>query len=428
MHSTAKVDHVINVRITHKTARVPLMEAVAFKEKVPALAELRSIESVEECLILQTCNRIELYLVSEEAENTAKAAKEYFAKRAGTNADEAFKAIEISIDREAINHLLRVTSGMESMVIGEDQILNQTWDAYLEADNAKMIGPILKHLINRAMLVGRRVRNETGINKGAVSIGSAAVELAVTLLGNLEDKKILVMGAGEIGTLVAKALARRCLSPIFIANRTYARAVTLAEDLSGKAVKFNQFEEVLVDADVVICSTSAPHYLLTKDIIQRLMTRRNNKNDVIIIDISNPRNVEKAVSEVAYTKLYNIDDLQMIADKNKAEREKSIAKAEKILDEELVTLDNDMKSLSVRLIISSLLAQAEQVRQKELVTALSMLGDVDERQKQILNDLTSILLKQTFIPIVENLRTAAKNGDEKIIEMAVKLFEKSEKN
>lgn len=428
MHSSAKTDHVINVRITHKTARVPLMEAIAFKEKQEALAEICTIENVEECLILQTCNRIELYLVAEELENTSKIIKDYFSKRAGEHAEEAFKAIEVSFDNDTFNHLLRVSSGMESMVIGEDQILNQVWDAYLEAEKAKTLGPILKHLFNRAMTVGRRVRNETGINKGAVSIGSAAVELAVTLLGNLDDKKILVMGAGEIGTLVAKALARRCLSPIFIANRTYDRAVKLAQDLNGKAVKFNQFEEVLVDADVVICSTSAPHYLLTKEIVSRLMAHRTNKNGVVIIDISNPRNVEKAVQEVPNANLYNIDDLQMIANKNKAEREKSIEQAVKILDEELVKLNDDMKSLSVRLIVSALLSQAEQVRQRELTTALNMLGPVDDRQKRILDDLTSILLKQTFIPIVENLRSAAKNGDDQVIDVAVKLFEKTEKN
>ncbi|MCW4028835.1 MAG: glutamyl-tRNA reductase [Candidatus Bathyarchaeota archaeon] len=428
MHSSAKVDHIINVRITHKTARVPLMEAVAFKEKPQGYAELKAIENVEECLILQTCNRIELFLVAEETETTAKTVKEYFANRAGQNAEEAFQAIEVSIDNDALNHLLRVTSGMESMVIGEDQILNQTWDAFLEAENAKAIGPIFKHLFNRAMTVGRRVRNETGINKGAISIGSAAVELAVNLLGNLEDKKILVMGAGEIGTLVAKALARRCLKPIFIANRTYDRAVKLAFDLKGQAVKFNQFDEVLVDADVVICSTSAPHYLLTEEIISRLMLKRTNPNNIVIIDISNPRNVEKTVSDVTHTKLYNIDDLQLIADKNRAQRESAIEKAEQILEVEIVTLENDMKSFSVRLIISELLSEAEQVRQRELTTALNMLGEVDDRKKRILEDLTSILLKQTFIPIVENLRAAAKNGDSQFIETAVKLFEKTEKN
>jgi len=404
------------------------MEAVAFKDKEKALAEIRSIENVEECLILQTCNRIEIYAVTEDGKNTLNLVKDYWVKRAVANAEEASQAIEASIDDEAFNHLLRVTSGLESMVIGEDQVLNQVWNAYLEAENAKTVGPILKHLFNRAMTVGRRVRNETGINKGAVSIGSAAVELAVTLLGNLEDKKILVMGAGEIGTLVAKALARRCLSPIFIANRTHDRAVKLAEDLSGKAVKFDQFEEVLVDADVVICSTAAPHYLLTKEMVSRLMKQRTNNNDLVIIDISNPRNVEKTVQEVARTKLYNIDDLQLIADKNKQEREKSIEKAVKILDKEIVILNQDMKSFSVRLIVSSLLSHAEEVRQKELATALSMIGDVDEREREILDDLTSILLKQTFVPIVENLRLAAKNGDAQLIDLAVKLFEKTEKN
>ena len=428
MHSSAKVDHTINVRITHKTAHVPLMEAVAFKEKEKGLAKIRSLENVEECLILQTCNRIEIFVVTEEVANTINLIKDYFSKRANEHAEEAYKAIETSVDNDAFNHLLRVTSGLESMVIGEDQILNQVWDAYLLADNAKTVGPILKHLFNRSMAVGRRVRNETGINKGAVSVGSAAVELAIKLLGNLEDKKILVMGAGEIGTLVAKALSHRCLSPIFIANRTYERAVKLAEDLKGKAVHFNQFEEVLVDADVVICSTSAPHYLLTKEMLAKRMNQRINKNDLIIIDISNPRNVEKAVQEVKGTKLYNIDDLQLIADKNKQQREKSIEKAVKILDEELVVLNEDMKSLSVRLIISSLLSQAEQVRQKELATALNMMGNVDEKERKILEDLTSILLKQTFVPIVENLRVAAKNGDQQLIDLAAKLFEKTGKN
>jgi len=414
--------------MTHKTAHVPLMETVAFKDKETALAEICSLENIEECLILQTCNRIEIYVVTEDVDNTVNLVKDYFIKNGRANVEEASEAVETSVDNDAFDHLLRVTSGLESMVIGEDQVLNQVWDAYLLSDNAKTVGPILKHLFNRAMTVGRRVRNETGINKGAVSVGSAAVELAVKLLGNLEDKKILVMGAGEIGTLVAKALSRRCLSPIFIANRTYERALKLAEELSGKAVHFNQFEEVLADADVVICSTAAPHYLLTKDILSKLMGQRTNKNGLMVIDISNPRNVEKAVQEIASVKLYNIDDLQLIADKNKQQREKSIEKAVKILDEELVILNEDMKSFSVRLIISSLLSQAEQVRQKELATALNMMGNVDERERKILEDLTSILLKQTFVPIVENLRSAAKNGDEQLIDFAAKLFEKTGKN
>jgi glutamyl-tRNA reductase len=266
------------------------------------------------------------------------------------------------------------------------------------------------------------VRSETGINKGAVSIGSVAVELAGALLGNFEGKKVLVMGAGEAGTLVAKALARRCLNPIFIANRTYDRAVKLAEALSGKAVKFDMLEEALIDADVVICATSAPHYLLTKNVISEIIKQRHNQNDLIIIDISNPRNVEKSVQDVERVKLHNIDDLQIIAEKNKEERQKSVEKASKIIDEELVLLCRDLKALSVRSIISSLLSRAENVRQKELTKALNMLGNVDEKERQIIDDLTCILLKQTFVPIIENLRIAAMNNDKQLIEVAAKLF------
>jgi glutamyl-tRNA reductase len=398
------------------------MEAVAFKDARSALKAIRSMEDVDECVLLQTCNRIELYIVSEEGEKVAKSAKDFLAKRAGDMVEEASKAIECSWNGDSLRHILRLTSGLESMVIGEDQVLNQVWDAYLEAESAKTAGIILKHLFMRAMSVGRRVRKETGINKGAVSIGSAAVELAEAMLGKLDQKKIIVMGAGEMGTLVAKALARRCLKPIFIANRTYARAVKLAEDLSGRAIKFDKLEKSLVDADVVICSTAAPHYLLTKDLVSKFMKQRQNTNDLIIIDISNPRNVEKATQEVEKVKLYDIDDLQLIAEKNKRKRQKSVEKASKIIDKELILLNRDIKIQSVRDLVSALFSRAEEIRQKELTKALKMLGHVDAKEKKIIEDLTFILLKQTYVPIVENLRLAAKNDDKKLIEVAIKLF------
>lgn len=422
MHASAQPIHIINVRVTHKTANVPVLEAVAFKDKKTGLAGVCGLGGVRECVLLQTCNRVEVYIASEDSVGTAEAVREYLACRAGGMTAEVFRAAEISLDGEALLHILRVTCGLESMVIGEDQVINQVWDAYLEAESTKTVGPVLKHLFNRVVNVARRVRKETGINKGAVSIGSAAVELAESLLGKFGEKKILVMGAGEMGTLVAKALARRCLSPIFIANRTYDRAVRLAEELSGKAVKFDQLEEVLVDADVVICSTSAPHYLLTKELVSNCMRSRQNGNALIVIDISNPRNVEKAIGEFDGVRLYNIDDLKLITEKNKLERQKSMKKAQKIIDEELVLLTTEMKTETVRDIISELLSNTEQIRQKELAKALRKMEDLGEREKKIIGDLTSILLKQTFVPLIENLRVAAKNNDKQAIETAVKLF------
>jgi len=423
MRSSAGNVNIVNVRITHKKSRVTLMEAVAFKDRKGALSEIRSMaNNIDECVLLQTCNRVELYTVGKDGEKIAKMLSEYLINRAGSMAEEASRAIEFSLNQDALRHILRVASGLESMIVGEDQILSQVWDSYLEAESVGMVGPVLKTVFSKAVSVGRRVRNGTGINKGAVSIGSAAVELAESLLGNLNGKKVLVIGAGETGTLVAKALARRCLNAIFIANRTYERALKLAEELCGKAVKFDRLEETLIDADVVICSTSAPHYLLTRELVYEVMKQRHNRSDLMIIDISNPRNVEKSVQDIEGVKLHNIDDLQMIAERNKEERQKSVEKASKIIDEELLLLDRDLKTQSVRNIISSLFLRAEEIRQRELMKALNMLGNIDEKERKIIDDLTYILVKQTFVPIIENLRIAAMNNDKQLIDVAVKLF------
>ncbi len=413
---------IVNVRITHKRARVPLIESVAFKDRRGALTEIRSMANLNECVLLQTCNRVELFAVSKDGEKTGKILSEYLVKRAGNMVKEASEAIEVSFDQDTLRHILRIASGLESMIVGEDQILGQVWDAYLEAESLGTAGPVLRTVFNKAVNVGRRVRNETGINKGAISIGSAAVELAESLLGTLNGKKVLVIGAGETGTLVAKALARHHLNAIFVANRTYERALKLAEELCGKAIKFDRLEEALINADVAICSTSAPHYLLTKELFCEVMKQRHNRDDLIIIDISNPRNVEKSVQDIEGVKLYNIDDLRTIAERNKEERQKSVEKASKIIEEELLLLDQDLKTQSVRNIISSLFLRAEEVRQRELMKALNMLGNVDEKRRKIVDNLTRILVKQTFVPIIENLRMVAMNNDKQLIDVVVKLF------
>jgi glutamyl-tRNA reductase len=231
------------------------------------------------------------------------------------------------------------------------------------------------------------------------------------------------MGAGETGTLVAKAMARRCLNPVFIANRTYDRALRLAEELSGEAVKFDKLGEVLVDADVVFCSTSAPHFLLTKELVSKIIPARQNKNDLLVIDISNPRNVEETIKELPHLKLYNIDDLTLIAERNKKERQKSVQEAFRIVEEELTSLELAVKANSVSEIVSDLLSQIEESRQRELTKALNMMGELDDRERKIISDLTSILLKQMFLPVVENFRRAAANNETELIEVATRLLD-----
>ena len=422
MHSSVENIDIVNVRITHKCADVPLLEAVAFEDKGNAMNEILSSGFADEIVLLQTCNRLELFLVSKNGKQTARLLEKYLTDRAGSKAKEISQTIEIELNLDALRHILRVASGLESMIVGEEQVLNQLWKAFLDADNAKAVGPVLRHVFNKAASVGLRVRNETDISKGAISIGSVAVELAGALMGGFGGRKVLVMGAGNMGTLVAKALARRSLSAMFIASRTYERAVKLAVQLCGKAVKFDKLGEVLRDADVVICSTAAPHYLLTKEIVQSVMKQRRNQNTLFVIDISNPRNVETSVQEVENVKLYNLDDLQSIADRNKEERHKSADQASKIIEEELLLLMRDVKSQSVRDVISFLLSRTEEIRQRELSRAFTMLQNLDEKQREVVDDLTLVLLKQTFLPIIQNLRKAAVANDKELIDMATKLF------
>jgi glutamyl-tRNA reductase len=415
--------NVINVRITHKKAHIPVLEAASFKDKKTAYTQICAFDGVQEAVLIQTCNRIELYLVTENLEKTTQAATQYLTKQAAAQIDQAAKAIECSTKQDALDHLLKVTSGLESMVIGEEQIINQVWDAYLEAEKANTTGPVLKLLFNRAVNVGRRVRRETSISKGAISVGSAAVELAEKLVGKLDDKKILIMGAGENATLVAKAMARRCLKPVFIANRTFERAARLAEELGGQAIRLDRMGEVLKETDVVFCSTSAPHYLLTKAQVAQYLSGRQNKNALIIIDVSNPRNAEETIKELPQVKLYNIDDLTLITEQNKQERQKSVQEATQIISEELVGLECALKAHSMDELIAELLTQTEETRQRELIKALNMMGDLDERGKKIVNDLTCILMKQMFLPVIEKLRKAAVKDDSELIEVAMKLFE-----
>jgi glutamyl-tRNA reductase len=421
MESSAGNINIINARITHHKSHVSLIETMAFEDIKSSLVELCSMANVDECVILQTCNRTELYLVSKHGEGTAKKISDYLTKRCG-NKDGAAEAIEVSLNQDALKHLLRVASGLESMVVGEDQILGQVWNAYSIADSAATAGLVLKTVFTRAVSVGRRVRTETEINRGAVSIGSVAVELAETVLGDLDGKNVLVMGAGEIGSLVAKALARCRPNAIFIANRTYERAVKLAEELKGKAVKFIRLEEVLKDADVVICSTAAPHYLLKKEPVCNIMKQRSNHSGLMIIDISNPRNVEESVQDIEGVKLYNIDDLRTIAERNKEKRKEKAEKASKIVDEALLLLEQDLKTQSVSSIVSCLFSHAEGIRQKELNKANNMLGKLDPKKREVIDGLTFEIVEQTLVPIVENLRKAAINDDKQTIDVAVKLL------
>ncbi|MEM2385596.1 MAG: glutamyl-tRNA reductase, partial [Candidatus Bathyarchaeia archaeon] len=317
--------------------------------------------------------------------------------------------------------LFYVASGLDSMILGENEILGQVWDAYLTAESRGAAGPILKTVFRKAVSVGRRVRSETDIGKGSVSFGSVSVKLAEELLGGLNGKNVLVIGAGEMGTCVAKALHRHRPNAIFIANRTYQRAVRLAEEVSGKALMFDKLGEALITADIVICATAAPHYVLTKDVVSKALNKRNGRS-LLIIDISNPRNVEESVEELAGIKLYDIDDFQAIIERNLAERRKGAEAAAMIIEEELHQLCKEIREQCIRDLISRVVSKSEEMRKRELAKALNMLGGVGDKERRIIEDLTRSILKKALLPIVEKLKSAALNGDNQLVEDAAKLL------
>jgi len=413
---------IVNLRITHKNATIPLLEKLTFKDPCVASKEICALRNVHECIVLQTCNRVEIFaVVSDDSLIKAKAdIAEYWRSKTKFDSEDFYRLLEESFDLEALAHLLRLTSGLESMVVGEGQILGQVRDALENAEKAGTVGAILRTIFKKALTVGRNVRNETKIGKGSVSIGSIAAQLIEKLLGKEEGKKILIIGAGEIGEVVGKALAARKHVIIFVANRTYERGVRLANILGGHAVRFDQIDTLLKEVDAVIVATSAPHYVLTRSRVEEALSDRKRK--LVIIDLSQPRNVEESIANLPDVKLYNLDDLREIARANLESRLIEVKKAEKIIQDELNRAALLLRRVRVEPIISAVYNRVDEVRRKELARALKMLGNVSTKQQKVLNDLTRSLVERTLYYPIMNLRKAAEEDDNTLISAFQKLF------
>lgn len=435
--------HTVNIRVTHQKADVATLEAFAFPDVRRALKDIAGLPSVKECVIIQTCNRVEIYAAAEDVatayhdiidyvmEKTVSRMKKHISSEVHPeqlvdhmiNSSKKFHdVIEVEYHSAALHHLMRLSCGLESMIVGEDQILGQVRDAYHLAYGARTIGPFFKSIFSKAIHVGQRARRDTGINKGAVSIGSAAVELAQSVLGNLSKKTILLIGAGEMGTLVARSLSRvNGNMKIIVTNRTLERSRRIAENIGAEVLDFKELEDGLKRADLVITATSAPRSLIRESMVKKLVDE--GKDRLVIIDVSIPRNVDQKVADLQGVELFNIDSLRGIADKNKRQREMEAVKVEEIIEEELSLLEKRLYRIDVEDVVRNIFGYAEEVRKKELDRAKRMLGDgVNERELRILDDLTRVIITRTMSPIVGKLRKAAETGDKEIIKAAEKWF------
>lgn len=335
--------------------------------------------------VIKTCNRVEAYISSEHAGAVLEDAVNRL----------KFKKSGIFVGKDALEHLMRVACGLEAMIVGEDQILGQIKKCYLESKKEGTIGSLLDVAFDRAIKVAKRARRETRINEGSVSIGSAAVELAEDITGGLGGKSILVIGAGEMGTMVARAISEKKLKAMFIANRTYERAKKLAEEVDGKAAKLDESERCLSVCDVAISTTSAPHYILDCNLMKRVMEHRRNDNDLLIIDIANPKDVEERVGEIEGIELYNLDSLYEISEENLERRLSEVDKVEMIIEEEIELFKNILKRKEVERVIAMIYEHGSRVREEEKKRAISYM-EKGRDPKEVLEDFSHAVLSKTL--------------------------------
>ena len=377
------------------------------KDLKELFSTLKEQIDVKEYIEINTCNRYEYFLYAEDYNEL--------------DLDCENKYVIIQYSDEAVLHLFRMTSGLESMIIGEDQILGQVKDAKLKSEREGHCGKKLDAVFTKAIHVGQVVRNKTKINQGSISIGSAAVDLAEENLGDLQDKNVLVIGAGKMGTLVAKALAEKNLKAIFVANRTYYKAIKLAEELDGEAILFDNLEEKLINADLVISSTGAPHAIINKARLLKVFDEKIPKK-MVFIDIANPRDIEEDVKEIGID-LFNIDDLRGIAEKNKKLREKEVIEAEKIIKSEFDLLKESFNLIEINSLLGSLRESMEEIRQRESQKGIVKLNSVDAKDIKTIDKMTQSIVNKIFYDISENIRKTAKNNEEdciRICEMILK--------
>lgn len=414
--------NIVNARVTFRNSPIHVLERFTFRDMESAYSEFREHSGLEECVIVQTCNRVELFGTGKYC--TPEKIKKTWASLAGLE-ENAFKEnLELSENHEVFHHLLKLTSGLDSMVIGEEQILGQIKNSITAARKRKASGEHLNTLFDRAIHVGTRIRNSTGISKGGVSVGSMAVKLAEENIDDLKSKDILLIGTGEVSTLVAKSLGRRGY-PFYVTSRTLERSKAFSETMGGVPVKFEDVLNSFQKYDVIFVATTAPYFLVTHERI--LNARNQRKNGMMILDLSNPRTVDEKVATVKGIKLMNIDQIAEMVDKNMRSRMNKVKTVENIISEELPVLEASMNRLDAEPIVKDVFKNIDSLREKELKKALQMLGEQDEDKVKIIEELTKAVVESIVSQPMNNLRKASEDGNPEILDAASKLFDYKKK-
>jgi len=416
-------ENIINARVTFRKSPIHVLERFSFSNVDEAYSSFKKHAELKECVILQTCNRIEIFATGNEKKFDQ--IKKTWASLAGLEENAFMDNCEISVNTEVYDHLLKLTSGLDSMVIGEEQILGQIKNSITFARNAKTSGEHLNTLFDKAIRVGTRVRNSTGISKGSVSIGSMAVKLAEENVDDMKLKQILLIGTGEAAALVAKSLNRRGYQ-FSLSSRTMERSTSFSKTVGGNPINFNEILDGFGKYDIVFVATTAPYFLVTYERIQQALNQKNH--GMMILDLSNPRTVDEKVAELSGVKLMNIDQIAEIVEKNMRSRIGQKNTAEEIIKDELPVLEASMKRLEAEPVVKDVFKNIDLLRIKELQKALTMLGDLDDDKKKIIDDLSKAIVESIVTTPMNNLRKHTEQGNNDLLGAVEKLFEYKKDN
>ena len=410
--------NIINARVTFRNSPIHILEKFTIRDVEEAYSQFREYSALDECVIIQTCNRIELFGKSKNFDQ--EKIKKTWASLTGLDEEIFADNLEIEQNDKAFHHLLKLTSGLDSMVLGEEQILGQIKNSITSARKIKASGQHLNTLFDKAIRIGTRIRNSSGISQGGISVGSMAVKLAEENIDELKFKKILLIGTGEVSTLVAKSLQRRGYDFV-VTSRTMERSQTFCETMGGKPVKFENVLSGFENYDVLFVATTAPYFLVTFDRITNAVEKR--KSGMMILDLSNPRTVDEKVATIGGIKLMNLDQIAEMVEKNMKARLNKVKEVENIINEEVTVLEASMKRLDAEPLVKDVFKNIDSLRQKELKKALSMLDEKDEKRIKIIEELTKAVVESIVSTPMNNIRKASEQGNPELLEVASELFD-----
>ena len=409
------------VGVNHKTTPVEIREKLAFNQaKLEAsLEELVSSPEIIENIILSTCNRVEIYARVENTDRGIQLLQDFicdYHSISRGNLDQYFYSF---CDNQAVEHLFRVSSSLDSMVLGEAQILGQVKDAYSTARSFSSTGMVLNQLFEKAFNVAKKVREETGISERGVSISSAAVELAKKIFEDLENHSVMLVGTGEMAELAAKHLISYGVKTVYVASRTYERAATLAQTLNGCALDFEAFKEEMHKADIIITSTAAPTFIIQKEMMEKAIQKRKNK-PIFLIDIAVPRDIAPEVNELENVYLYDIDDLQNVVNANMEERQKEAENAMDIIKHEVTKFNNWFSTLDAVPTIVEMRNRAEGMRKIEVEKNLKNMDHLSTDDKESIHLLTQSIVNKILHKPTINLKKKTQSQDGHIYLKAIR--------